>query len=361
MKQDPQPWEFRSKPAWQRLIIMLGGIIVNLILGFAIYSMVLNVWGDSMLPADRIPYGIEVDNRLKPLGFEDGDQVLSIDGKKPESFKEIRRTLFFDQVSEVQVKRDGSVIELTFDQDLGQLFVDSAIRQPFGLRVPCLVDRVSPGTGADAGGLQAGDRFISIDGNSTRFYGEVTDYLQSNPAKTVAIEVLRMNGSTAKLTCTTDSAGALGFFQANPNEMSEFQMVDRTYTLGQSLSNGFTLAWTTLEEYVLSMRFLFSKSGASQVGSLVTFGSIFDAGWDWEIFWRNTAFFSLILAFMNLLPIPALDGGHVMFLLYEMIMGRPASEKFMEYAQTIGIVLLLGLMALALGNDIWRVITGQFG
>jgi regulator of sigma E protease len=170
-----------------------------------------------------------------------------------------------------------------------------------------------------------------------------------------------MNGTTAEVICETDSSGALGFFQAPPSEMSEFQMVDRTYTFGQSLSSGFTLAWTTLEEYVLSMRFLFSKSGASQVGSLVTFGSIFDAGWNWEIFWRNTAFFSLILAFMNLLPIPALDGGHVMFLLYEMIMGRPASEKFMEYAQTIGIVLLLGLMALALGNDIWRVITGQFG
>jgi len=170
-----------------------------------------------------------------------------------------------------------------------------------------------------------------------------------------------MNGSSAELVCNTDSTGALGFYQAAPSEMSEFQMVQRSYTLGQSLSSGFTLAWTTLEEYVLSMRFLFSKSGASQVGSLVTFGSIFDAGWDWEVFWRNTAFFSLILAFMNLLPIPALDGGHVMFLLYEMIMGRPASEKFLEYAQTIGIVLLLGLMALALGNDIWRVITGQFG
>ncbi len=361
MKLEPQPWEFRSKPAWQRLIIMLGGIIVNLILGFAIYSMVLNVWGDSVLPADRIPYGLEVDDRLKPLGFQDGDQVLAINGEAPESFKEIRRTLFFDQVANVQLERDGEIVDLQIDQDLGQLFVDSAIRQPFGLRVPCLVDRVAPGSGAAAGGLLAGDRFISIDGTSARFYGEVTNYLQSNPGKAVTIEVLRMDGQTAELVCNTDSSGALGFFQAAPQGMSEFQMVDRTYTLGESLTNGFTLAWTTLEEYVLSMRFLFSKSGASQVGSLVTFGSIFDAGWDWEIFWRNTAFFSLILAFMNLLPIPALDGGHVMFLLYEMIMGRPASDKFLEYAQTIGIVLLLGLMALALGNDIWRVITGQFG
>ena len=361
MKLPPQPWEFRSKPAWQRLIIMLGGIIINLILGFAIYSMVLGVWGDSVLPADKIPYGIEVDDRLKPLGFEDGDQVLTINGDTPESFKEIRRTLFFDQVDAVQVERGGSVVDLEFNQDLGQLFVDSSIRKPFGLRVPCLVDRVAPESGAAAGGLQAGDRFISIDGEPARFYGEVTEYLQSHPSKEVTIEVLRMNGSSAELVCNTDSTGALGFYQAAPSEMSEFQMVQRSYTLGQSLSSGFTLAWTTLEEYVLSMRFLFSKSGASQVGSLVTFGSIFDAGWDWEVFWRNTAFFSLILAFMNLLPIPALDGGHVMFLLYEMIMGRPASEKFLEYAQTIGIVLLLGLMALALGNDIWRVITGQFG
>ena len=361
MKLPPQPWEFRSKPAWQRLIIMLGGIIINLILGFAIYSMVLGVWGDSVLPADKIPYGIEVDDRLKPLGFEDGDQVLTINGEKPESFKEIRRTLFFDQIDAVQIERSGSVVDLNFNQDLGQLFVDSSIRQPFGLRVPCLVDRVAPESGAAAGGLQAGDRFVSIDGRPARFYGEVTEYLRSNPSKEVTIEVLRMNGSSAELICNTDSSGALGFYQAAPSEMSEFQMVDRTYTLGQSLSSGFTLAWSTLEEYVLSMRFLFSKSGASQVGSLVTFGSIFDAGWDWEVFWRNTAFFSLILAFMNLLPIPALDGGHVMFLLYEMVMRRPASEKFLEYAQTIGIVLLLGLMALALGNDIWRVITGQFG
>ena len=143
--------------------------------------------------------------------------------------------------------------------------------------------------------------------------------------------------------------------------MPEFQLEERTFAPGEALVSGFALAWTTLEEYVLSMRFLFSRSGASQVGSLVTFGSIFDAGWNWEIFWRNTAFFSLILAFMNLLPIPALDGGHVVFLLYEMVVGRPAPDKFLEWAQTVGIVLLLGLMALALGNDIWRVITGQFG
>jgi regulator of sigma E protease len=216
MKLEPQPWEFRSKPAWQRLIIMLGGIIVNLILGFAIYSMVLNVWGDSVLPADRIPYGLEVDDRLKPLGFEDGDQVLAINGEVPESFKDIRRTLFFDQVDNVQVQRGGEIVDLQFDQDLGQLFVDSAIRQPFGLRMPCLVDRVAPGSGAAAGGLLAGDRFISIDGNSARFYGEVTSYLQSNPAKAVTIEVLRMDGQTARTGLQHGQQRCVRFFPSRP-------------------------------------------------------------------------------------------------------------------------------------------------
>lgn len=361
LKQPAQPWEFRSKPAWQRLIIMLGGIIVNLILGFAIYSMVLLVWGETVLPANQIPYGIEVDDRLKPLGFEDGDQVLTINGEAPETFTEIRRSLFFDQVNDVQVNRDGQVVALHFDQDLGQFLVDSAIRRPFSLRVPCMVEYVDPSSGAARGGLQAGDRIVGIDGEELRFYGEVSAYLKQNPQTEMSIEVQRMNGELTTLTCTTDSTGALGFFQVDPLTMSEFPLTERAYGTGQALISGFILAKTTLEEYVLSMRFLFSKSGASQVGSLVTFGSIFDAGWDWEVFWRNTAFFSLILAFMNLLPIPALDGGHVMFLLYEMLMGRPASEKFLERAQTIGIVLLLGLMALALGNDVWRVITGQFG
>jgi len=361
MKQPVQPWEFRAKPAWQRLIIMLGGIIVNLILGFAIYSMVLLVWGETVLPADKIPFGVEVDERLKSFGFEDGDRILTINGEVPESFTEIRRTLFFDAVSSVELERNGERVLLAIESDLGQFFVDSAIRRPFGLRVPSVVDFVAPGSGAELGGMQEGDRIVGINGEAISFHGDVLDYLRARPATSMELTIVRADGEQVLLNCTTDSTGALGFLQKDPLTMPEFELEERTYGFGTALTNGFSLAWNTLEEYVLSMRFLFSKSGASQVGSLVTFGSIFDAGWDWEIFWRNTAFFSLILAFMNLLPIPALDGGHVMFLLYEMIVGRPAPEKFLERAQTVGIVLLLGLMALALGNDIWRVITGQFG
>ena len=357
---EPQPWEFRSKPAWQRLIIMLGGIIVNLILGFAIYSMVLLVWGETVLPTDRIPYGLEVDDRLESVGFQDGDNVLAINGEVPETFTQIRRSLFFDPVREVVVKRDGQEVTLAFENDLGQLLVDSAIRRPFGLRAPCIIQTLDPGKGAAIGGMMAGDRILGLNGESRRFYGEVTSFLQAHPNESIEVEVQRMNGTLSQLTCQTDSLGALGFLSVNAMDMSEFQLQERTYGVGEALISGFALASTTLQEYVLSMRFLFSKSGASQVGSLVTFGSIFDAGWDWEIFWRNTAFFSLILAFMNLLPIPALDGGHVVFLLYEMVAGKPAPEKFLERAQMVGIVLLLTLMVYALGNDVWRLLTGQF-
>ena len=264
-------------------------------------------------------------------------------------------------MSEVELTRNGERVQLVFEEDLGQFLVDSSIRRPFGLRVPALVETVSPGSGAEAGGLLPGDRIVTLDGAAVGFHGDVLEYLRAHPASDVEVGVIRGAYERLQLTCQTDSSGALGFLQKDPMTMPEFQLEERTYGPGEALVSGFALAWTTLEEYVLSMRFLFSRSGASQVGSLVTFGSIFDAGWNWEIFWRNTAFFSLILAFMNLLPIPALDGGHVVFLLYEMVVGRPAPDKFLEWAQTVGIVLLLGLMALALGNDIWRVITGQFG
>ncbi len=360
LQAEPQPWEFRSKPAWQRMIIMLGGIIVNLILGFAIYSMVLLVWGETVLPADRIPYGLEVDDRLESVGFQDGDQVRSINGEATETFTQIRRSLFFDSVEEVLVERDGQEVLLTFDQDLGQLLVDSAIRKPFGLRMPCIVQELDPLKGAASGGMMAGDRILKLNGENLSFFGEVVSFLQDHPDESIQVEVQRMNGTLSQLNCRTDSTGALGFSSVNAMDMSEFQLEERTFSAGEALVSGFALASTTLQEYVLSMRFLFSKSGASQVGSLVTFGSIFDAGWDWEVFWRNTAFFSLILAFMNLLPIPALDGGRVVFLLYEMIAGKPAPEKFLERAQMVGIALLLTLMVYALGNDFWRLLTGQF-
>jgi len=360
LKQPAQPWEFRSKPAWQRLIIMLGGIIVNLITGFAIYAMVLFVWGRDYMPADRIPYGIEIDDRVEALGFRDGDHIVRINGETPDSFEAIRRTLFFDRVDEVVVRREGQEIPLTFTEDLGQFFVDSAIRMPIGLRMPCIVDTVMPESGAARAGLTSGDRIVGIDSMPLVYFGEISAYLRAHPNTAVTLSVVDAAGMPVTRTATTDSTGALGFLNRDFSELPEFTLEHKAFGAGEALVSGFSLAASTLQEYVLSLRFLFSSAGATQVGSLVTFGSIFAPTWDWELFWRNTAFFSLILAFMNLLPIPALDGGHVAFLLYEMVMGRPASDKFLERAQMAGLIFLLSLMAYALGNDIWRLITGQF-
>ena len=362
LKSDPQPWEFRSKPAWQRLIIMLGGIIVNLILGFAIYSMVLMVWGETVVETKNIPYGLEFHEQMEEWGFEDGDQIIQLNDFQPDTYNELRRKLFFAPVHDVVVRKaDGEIRELHFEEEIGQQLIDHSVRAPISMRLPLVVARVAPESLAEEAGLQAGDRLVSLNDEPMFAYDQMVSYLKSHPGESFRFVVERPGQGEVALSGRSDENGTFGFNNARPDELEEFVVTERHYGFGQGVVNGFVLAATTLQDYVLSMRFLFSKSGASQVGSLVTFGSIFDAGWDWEVFWRNTAFFSLILAFMNLLPIPALDGGHVAFLLYEMVMGKPAPEKFLERAQIVGIVLLLTLMVFALGNDIWRLITGQFG
>jgi regulator of sigma E protease len=360
MKQPIQPWEFRAKPAWQRLIIMLGGIIVNLIVGFVVYAMVLGVWGKDVLPMSNLPYGIEVNEEVAHWGLENGDQITSINGEEAPDFDRLRQTLFFESIQSLGVVRDGIPMTLALEGDLGQEMVDHSVRRPFSPRRPCVIETVDPGSPADRGGLAPGDRFVSINGVPTRFYDEVVAVLKANPSTPFVLGVENEAGLSRELAVMTDSIGRIGFISAGLNAFPEIEFVHIDYGLGDAITGGFSTAWTTLREYALSLRFLASKSGASQVGSLVTFGSVFAAEWDWEIFWRNTAFFSLILAFMNLLPIPGLDGGHVMFLLYEMVVGKPAPQRFMEIAQVVGFIFLILLMMFALGNDLFRVFTGQF-
>lgn len=358
MAQPAQPWEFRSKPAWQRLIIMLGGIIVNLVLGFVIYSGVLYTWGETKLPN---VHPVNVDPVLEDLGFQDGDRVLGYNGRTLKYYGDLRMEGFNKRVTEVDLLRDGKKVTLSLDKELGQVFIDEGVRRPFSLLYPCEIAEVSPESRAEVAGLQPGDRIVAVGDMNLPYYETVREAIQAHPETPLRLLVER-GGKQLALDAVPDSLGSLGFMvhpAAHYEGMFETTYLD--YGPLSAISAGYSTASETLKDYVRSMRFLFTKSGASQMGSLVTFGSIFDAGWDWEIFWRNTAFFSLILAFMNLLPIPALDGGHVMFTLYEMIAGRPASEQFLERAQMIGIVLLLTLMVFALGNDFWRLFTGGFG
>ena len=358
MKQPAQPWEFRSKPAWQRLIIMLGGIIMNLIVGFLIYSMVLMVWGETVLPNK---YSVNVDSRLEQYGFQSGDQIIAYNGTPIENYSDIRRTVFFETVESATVLRNGIETTLNFETELGQILIDEGIKAPFSLMFPAEIDSIVPGSKAEEAGLLAGDRIMAVDGQAAGFQYITKQLLEARKSAPILITVNR-GGEEIVLPAMTDTAGHLGFnFNPRSEYLHLFEEKKINYGVGESIYNGFFLASRTIKEYVVSLRFLATKSGASQVGSLITFGSIFDASWNWLIFWKNTAFLSLILAFMNLLPIPALDGGHVMFLLYEMVAGKPAPNKVLEYAQVFGIVLLLGLMVLALGNDFWRLFTGGFG
>lgn len=352
MKLPPKPYEFRSKPAWQRLIIMLGGIIVNLIVGFLIYSMVLFSWGETVTPNDL---ALEIDPKLEEFGFQNGDQIIKYNGEEITTFDDIRRKAFFNIVTQATVIRDGVEITLpTFDQDLGKFLINEGVRTPFRPRIPALIKSVNEGSRAKAAGLRAGDLFTAIGDVETISQYVTKTTLESQPNSPVLLHIDR-NGQALILPAMTDTLGHLGFeFMGASNYQDHIE-----YTFGQSIVGGFHLASNTIREYGLSMRLVFSSAGSKQVGSLLTFASVFDGGWDWHRFWNMTAFFSLILAFMNLLPIPALDGGHVVFLLYEMIVGKPAPDKILEIAQVIGMILLLGLMVFALGNDFVRLFNGE--
>ncbi|MCH2199617.1 MAG: RIP metalloprotease RseP [Flavobacteriales bacterium] len=356
LKEEPKPWEFRSKPAWQRLIIMIGGVTVNLILGFFIYAMVFFVWGEDYLKVEDVPYGLHFEDRIEFLGFQEGDNIVALNGAPTIEYDDIRRSIFSETVTNVTVDRNGQEIVLEMPEDLGQIFIDSNVRQPFLLRFPTIIDSLVADGGAIKGGLQQADQIVGINDMRGSYFQEIATEINKNINKEIDVHVIR-DGIETTVTCMTDTNGTIGFLPLTPNNLKDFNYQHRSFSFGSAIPAGFVEAKEILEGYVLSLRFLFSKSGATQIGSFITLGSIFDASWNWQIFWRTTAFLSLILAFMNLLPIPALDGGHVAFLLYEMVAGKPAPQKFLERAQMVGVIILLGLMVFAIGNDIYRWLT----
>lgn len=381
MAKPPQPWEFRSKPAWQRLIIMLGGVTVNLILGVLIYSMVLFVWGDKDLRIDQLPYGLSFVEPLNEAGLQDGDIVLSLQGEPVRRADDFRELVFGTAVTQAEVIRNGITQSLTFPQELGQVLLDNTDAVPKGtspisVNLPSIVDRVSPGSGADAAGLQPGDQIVSVADEATPYFQNVVEALSNFKGQDgVAIGVIRSvlkpeidrvarplpaDNGTLTLLASVDQDGKLGFFPRSFEALDGYEFEERQFGPIAALSGGTEKTISTLTGYVSSLRFLFRPGGSKQLGGFITLGSIFSPEWNWKSFWNITALLSIILAFMNLLPIPALDGGHVMFLLYEMISGRKPGEKFMEYSQLAGLLFILGLMLLANGNDVWKWVTGQW-
>ena len=353
MAQPPKPYEFRSKPAGQRLMIMVAGVLFNFLLAMFIYSMVLFTWGDTFLPLKNVKAGMDYSETFHNVGFQDGDILLKADDTELERFGEdcFRRVL---NAQTVTVLRGGVETVIPIPEDMAQ----RVMRDKKGFasyRFPMVVRELgkteSGESPAAVAGLQPGDSIVSINGIVTPSFYEVGEVLAQNKDKDVLVGFYRA-GIPQTLTLHTDTAGKMGIYSVSPFDM--YQTVTRKYGFFESFPAGVMLGVNTLKGYVSDMKYVFTKEGASSLGGFGTIGSLFPAEWDWHSFWMKTAFLSIILAFMNILPIPALDGGHVMFLLYEVIARRKPSDKFLEYAQVTGMFLLFALLIYANGNDIFR-------
>ena len=379
MKQPEQPWEFRAKPAWQRLLIMIGGVLVNFLLALFIYSMILFHWGDTYIPVKNMTYGMKFNTEAKQYGFKDGDILIGTDKGE---FKDFSADLYRDlsEARRVDLIRGGKTMSLNLPGDinlLGMLKTEPSFVRPL---IPAEVDSVMADTPAAKIGLQKGDRLVAINGNAVDSYNEFTDQLgiledmmtaaktsaDSLKVRTTTIvyerEGLVMNGAdekTAEKAMIRDTANViltpelkLGFFVKSLAGI--YEPITKEYGFLESFPAGIKYGWNVLAGYVGDMKYVFTADGAKSLGGFGAIGSLFPPMWDWYMFWKMTAFLSIILAFMNILPIPALDGGHVLFLLYEMITRRKPSETFMIRAEYVGFGILILLMVVANLNDILR-------
>lgn len=359
MMQPPQPWEFRSKPAWQRLIIMLGGVTVNFILGIFIYIMMFNVWGTDYVGVDDVKYGFSMTEDFRELGFQHGDKILTIDGEEPEDVMDVNKYLFLRGVSEIKVEHtDGITESLLIPEDIGYKIWQSGNIDPFTPRVPAKLDSITPDSPAEKAGLQSGDKVIKVDGEPIAFWVELTERVKNNTERKPMEIGIEREGRELTYAIAPNEDNNLGVYVFT--DIDEILTINhKDFTFAESISPGFSRAYWTLKDYMGQFKYVFTKKGASSLGGFITIGSIFPSAWNWEAFWSITALLSIMLAFMNLLPIPALDGGHVVFTLYEMITGHKPSDKFLEYAQITGFIILVSLLLLANGNDIYKWLTGQ--
>ena len=355
MSKPPQPWEFRSKPTWQRLIIMLGGVTVNLIVGFALYMMILFVWGKDYVPQENMPNGFDPSPVAIEIGFEQGDKLVDVDGEPLENVLDINRNLFLRPVEYVTVSRsDGTTNQINIPEDFGDKMFKSGQYRPLNPLIRATVDSVSVESPAYNAGINAGDLIIKANTDNINTWQEFINWMDNNNDKIINM-TLQRNEGIYETTLQRNIDGTIGVMKLNTGVTP----VHRDLSLTESIAEGFDYGYWTLYDYVSQFQFVFTKEGASQLGGFGTIGSLFPAKWDWRNFWSTTALISIILAFMNILPIPALDGGHVMFLCYEMVTGRKPSDKFLEYAQVIGFFLLIALVLYANGNDLFRWISGS--
>lgn len=362
MKQPAQPWEFRSKPAWQRLLIMVGGVLMNVIVAFMIYIGILYTWGETYLPAKNVTYGVVCDPIFTEMGVEKGDIIVALDHRELERFTDILPELLLEKPQTMQVLRNGQEVSLQVPDDLVANLLELSSRS-FSLN-PLLTPRypvngVVIGDFADYSvaydaGMRKGDTVLAVNGQGFRFYDEFTDAVEANKGKEVTATVLR-GTDTLAYTFTLGNDGKFGIYVSLPPV--PFEYVTKDYTLWKAIPAGVKMGVDQLGSYVQQLKLLFSQgeTAVKSVGGFATIANVFPGMWSWPDFWSLTALISIMLAVVNILPIPALDGGHVLFLLYEVITRRKPSDRFMEYAQIAGMVFIFGLFILANVNDIIKI------
>ena len=345
LKTEPQPWEFRTKPAWQRLLVMAGGVLFNFIFAVMTYSTILGIWGEAYIKNDG--NGIYVNELAYEMGFRNGDRILAFDDYIPEDFSMLQADLVRENTHRVTVLRQGDTLNIYIDQNM----IGEVLQSPgmFSLAHPFIVSSVAENSLNKEADLQSGDRIIAIDSMQTEFVQDAWKILGEKKGGQVLATITRQ-ADTLTRTMQVDTSGMLGVYLQSP------EVQTREYTFLSAIPAGFTKTFSTIGGYLKDLKLVFTPKTEAykSVGSFIAIGQIFPSAWDWHAFLSIIALLSIMLAVMNLLPIPALDGGHIVFTLYEMITGRKPDDRFLMVTQMIGMILILGLMFLAIGNDILR-------
>jgi regulator of sigma E protease len=353
MAQEPQPWEYRSKPAWQRFFVIFGGVLFNFILAIAIYTGVMFAWGEQYIKNSDVTTGIYASELAQEIGFRHGDRIISFDGYHTEKFNELQVDLIRTQAKEAKVLRNGDTVTVSIDP----VYIATILNTPgmFNFGIPFEVMDIPDSSINAASGLAPKDRVLAINGQDCGMFYQVQEKLANLKGDSIVATVAR-GEEIVLIPLATDTTGKIQV-QVNTNLNDFYTITQKEYSLFAAIPAGINKAVTTVENYFKELKLIFSPKTEAykSVGSFISIGKIFPSSWDWHSFWNITAFLSVMLAVLNILPIPALDGGHLVFTIYEMITGRKPSDKFLEYAQMVGMILLLGLMVLAFGNDIFRL------
>lgn len=354
MKQPPKPDEFRSKPAWQRLIIMVAGVIVNILLAIVIFIGIIAYWGDEYVPAQNLRYGVYADSLGRDIGLHDGDNIIAVAGKPVTKVGTVGAEIIMNEAHQITVDRNGQQLQLAIPPG----FISQLNKNRLGgfsyVRYPLVVDSLLPLSQVASGTIMKGDTLVGINDKKISYS---TDLMNFDPPKNEEATLYFKRGA--------DTVSAKVFFNEAGTNGIGFQSMAKIlgsehihYSFLEAIPAGFNRCWETLAKYIQNIKLLFTSKEvkvSDSLGSIISIGNTFPGVWDWQSFWTLTAIFSIILAFMNILPIPALDGGHALFTIAEMITGRKPGDKFLEYAQMVGMVLLLALMAYALGLDFLRI------